>query len=253
LTSAAGGRRWPSARKFGLALAGMVLSVPLLVVNGWFGLGILAGLVFSILWWFDFFAELRASPPAGRAGRWLVLLAGLPQAMFGLACLLTGLAIAGWLLWNLFVRREAEFQFTSLGGVFLVFGLVAFGYAWVRSAFTSSDGPSETMFEAAWTLRRDDVGVSVDWPKGERQAMAWDAVELIMIETNDSGPWGADVWTVLEGGGKRLLWPQGATGEEGMLAEMQRRFPGFDDDAVIAAMGCTDNARFVCWCKASSG
>jgi hypothetical protein len=109
------------------------------------------------------------------------------------------------------------------------------------------------MFEAAWTLRRDDVGVSVDWPKGERQAMAWDAVELIMIETNDSGPWGADVWTVLEGGGKRLLWPQGATGEEGMLAEMQRRFPGFDDDAVIAAMGCTDNARFVCWCKASSG
>lgn len=246
------GGAWPSGRKFGLALALLALSVPLMLVNGWFALGIPIGLVLAILWWFDFTAELRASPPAGRLGRALVVLAGLPQALFGLACLLTGLAISAWLLWNLLVRREEQFQFKSVGGLFLVAGLVMFGLGWMRSAFGKGGRDSKAAFEAAWTVWRNDEGVSVDWPKGERQVIAWDAVQTIAIETNDSGPWGADVWTVLESVEERVLWPQGATGEEGMLAELQRRYPGFDDDAVIAAMGCSRNARFVCWHRAPS-
>ena len=33
----------------------------------------------------------------------------------------------------------------------------------------------------------------------------------------------------------------------GALLERLRRLPGFDNGAVIGAMGCTDDDRFVCW------
>jgi hypothetical protein len=230
----------------------MLVSVPLVVVNGWFALGIPIGFVLALLWWFDFSAELRASPPEGRAGRVLVVLAGVPQALFGLACFLAGVLIAGWVLWNLFIQREGQFEIRSLGAFFIVAALVMFGVGWMRGAFKDVPLASGPRLEAAWNLQRDEAGVSVLWPKGERRTIAWNEVDLVAIETNGSGPWGYDVWTVLEGGDKRVDWPQGATGEDGMLAELQRRFPGFDDDAVIAAMGCTDNGRFVCWHKGSS-
>lgn len=244
--------RWPSARKFGLAMALALVSVPMVIVNDLFAIGIPAGLILALLWWFDFTEELRASPPAGRSGRVWVWLAGLPQGLLGLTSLMMGLALAAWVVWDLFAVREAASVLGAIGGLFIAAGLAACGLGWLRGAFARAGSSAGARFEAAWTLQCDDFGVSVHWPKGEQQTMAWDAVDTIAIETNDSGPWGADVWTVLEGQGERVLWPQGSTGEEGMLAKLQRRYPGFDDDAVIAAMGCTDNARFVCWRKGSS-
>lgn len=103
------------------------------------------------------------------------------------------------------------------------------------------------MFERKVIVSWDENGVAVAYPSGERHATAWDAVNCVAIETNDSGPWGADVWWLLEGASDRVAYPQGATGDEGMLAELPKRFPGFNHEAVILAMGCTDNARFVCW------
>ena len=103
------------------------------------------------------------------------------------------------------------------------------------------------MVERHVVVRFDDWGVGVVTPAGEAHRIAWKAVEAVAIETNDGGPWDADVWWVLEGEGTRVAWPQGATGDEEMLSELPKRFPGFDHEAVISAMGCTDNARFDCW------
>jgi hypothetical protein len=103
------------------------------------------------------------------------------------------------------------------------------------------------MFERQVHVTWDEAGVSVRFPTGEVETISWAAVATVAIETNDSGPWGADVWWLLEGAGNRLAYPQAATGDEEMLEELPRRFPGFSDEAVIRAMGCTDNARFVCW------
>lgn len=103
------------------------------------------------------------------------------------------------------------------------------------------------MFERQVIVRLNEEGVSAAYPDGTIQAIAWSAVERIAIETNDSGPWGADVWWLLEGERGRCTYPQGATGDPEALAECQKRFPGFSDTKVIEAMGCTSNARFVCW------
>ena len=103
------------------------------------------------------------------------------------------------------------------------------------------------MFERHVRVACDDAGVACTFPSGARQAIAWDEVRCVAIETNDSGPCGADVWWRLEGSDAHVAWPQGATGDREMLEELPRRFPGFSHEAVIAAMGCADNARFVCW------
>ncbi len=103
------------------------------------------------------------------------------------------------------------------------------------------------MFERHVVVSFSDEGVTVRYPKGEIQSIDWGSVLRIVIETNDSGPWGADVWWLLEGQDKRVAYPQGATGDPEMLEQYPVKFPGFKDEQVIKAMGCTDNARFVCW------
>lgn len=107
------------------------------------------------------------------------------------------------------------------------------------------------MFERQWVVEHDAMGVRVLQPDGARQAIGWGEVLVVAIETNDSGPWGADVWWVFEDGSARVAYPQGATGDAGMLEVLQARLPGFNDAMVIEAMGCTDNARFVCWTRAT--
>jgi hypothetical protein len=86
-----------------------------------------------------------------------------------------------------------------------------------------------------------------------RRSIAWSAVERVVIETNDSGPWGADVWWLLEGEGTRCVYPHGATGDPEVLEEYMARFAGFSDAKVIEAMGSTANARFVCWERSLNG
>lgn len=106
---------------------------------------------------------------------------------------------------------------------------------------------NDLMFEREVIVRFDEHSVSASYPNGETQRIRWEEVGRVAIETNDSGPWGADVWWILEGENHRVVYPQGATGDLEMLAEYEKRLLRFDDEAVIKAMGCTSNARFVCW------
>lgn len=103
------------------------------------------------------------------------------------------------------------------------------------------------MFEHAVVVTIDDTGISATYPSGDIQRIPWDEVEQVTIETNDSGPWGADVWWILSGADRRCIYPNGATGEQDALAEFPRRFPQFSNKAVIEALCCTSNKQFVCW------
>lgn len=103
------------------------------------------------------------------------------------------------------------------------------------------------MVERRIDVTTDDVGIRVEDGRGNLQSMAWSEVESIAIVTNDRGPWEPDVWWVLEGGGRRIAYPQGANGDAEALRVFGDRFSGFDHGAVIASMGSVDNARFVCW------
>jgi hypothetical protein len=71
-------------------------------------------------------------------------------------------------------------------------------------------------------------------------------VQRVAIETNDSGPWGADVWWLIEGSQARCTYPGGATGDIEALKVLEHRLTGFSDERVVQVMGCTSNKRFVC-------
>jgi hypothetical protein len=122
-----------------VSLSTLALSILLLRVNGWFGLGMVIGLVLSILYGFDVAHELRESPRSSRARQLLGNLMGIPQALFGVLCAAAGLAIVGWVLYNTFVERLPQYN-----GGFLTFGigpvLVLFGFGWLVTAFRRGDG-----------------------------------------------------------------------------------------------------------------
>jgi hypothetical protein len=124
-----------TSRKLALAFALLVASILLLRFNGWFGLGILVALPLVILWWFDLGSELRSSPSPSRLVRVGGLLMGLPQAVFGLVCLVAGLSLICWVLYNTFWEIHPFYT-----GGFLTFGLgpllALFGLGLLFDAFS---------------------------------------------------------------------------------------------------------------------
>lgn len=102
------------------------------------------------------------------------------------------------------------------------------------------------------TVEFDDLQVRCDWPEDESTSMRWDEISTVTLVTTDEGPWIEDVYWILEdGNADQIVIPHGASGHEEFLAEMQRRFPGFNDDAVIQAMGTTSNDTFLVWSRAA--
>lgn len=122
------------ARRFLLSLAVFLLSFPLLLLDAWFGIGIFIGLVLSILHGLDLAEALRDTPDPSRRVRAAILLLGVPQALFGLLCAGTGLAIIAWVLYNTFVERLPAYS-GSLAALGVGPALVLVGVAWLASAF----------------------------------------------------------------------------------------------------------------------
>lgn len=81
-------------------------------------------------------------------------------------------------------------------------------------------------------------------PGQAEQRIRIEDVAAVYVETNDSGPWGADVWWMLEDntGTTKVAFPQMATGEQAAF-ERLRLLPGFE----VRGMNSTANERFRCW------
>lgn len=95
----------------------------------------------------------------------------------------------------------------------------------------------------------DDRGVRRDLGDGTLEEVAWNDLVEVQIVTTDQGPFVDDVFFLLAGSnGKGCCVPQGAPGSESLLDRLQG-LPGFKNDQVIQAMGCSEKARFVCWKK----
>ena len=122
--------------------------------------------------------------------------------------------------------------------------------SWYRERLASRKAAA--MFESAIVVSTDDAGLGVAVADGKQERVLWNEVDRVAIETNDSGPWGADVWWLFEGKNGRCAFPQGATGEDEALKVLPKHFHGFSHEQVIRAMRCTSNARFVCWQRAAS-
>jgi hypothetical protein len=102
--------------------------------------------------------------------------------------------------------------------------------------------------EAQWMVTITNEGVSCTRPGGLTESVAWDDLKAVLIETTDEGPFSMDVFWLLAGEKSGCIVPQGATGEDALIERLQK-LPGFDNEAFITAMGCTENQRFLCWQK----
>lgn len=102
--------------------------------------------------------------------------------------------------------------------------------------------------ESKWVISMDNGRISVRDDAGAVRSILKDHLSGIAIETNDSGPWGADVWWLLFGKDDQLACasPQGATGEDTMI-DYFTALPSFDHGEMIKAMASTDNAVFAVW------
>ena len=120
---------------------------------------------------------------------------------------------------------------------------------WLNNWWNAYKESRKVLDERSVIVRTDLEGISAKYPNGEISSIRWDAVNIIAIDTNDSGPWGYDVWWVFEGSEDKCVYPGGSTGDLDALKVLEEKFPGFRDDAVIKAMGSTSNNRFVCWEK----
>ena len=116
---------------------------------------------------------------------------------------------------------------------------------WLREKWNARK--EAVMFERQVVVTANESGISAVFPDGTVQSISWTDIDCIAIETNDSGPWGADLWWLFEGKSVRVAYPQGVTGELEILGLLPARFPRFSDKQVILANGCTSNSRFVCW------
>ena len=107
--------------------------------------------------------------------------------------------------------------------------------------------------ESRVIVTTDDQGIRAAYPDGRTQQIRWNQIVRVSIETDDSGPWGADVWWIFDGSDERVAYPQGATGENEAMGVYGERLHGFNWEAVVRANGSTSNARFICWEKHRAG
>lgn len=90
--------------------------------------------------------------------------------------------------------------------------------------------------------------ISASYPTGHKLVADLSDLVNVKIITNDSGPWGADVWFSFNSTNGRCRFPQGATGEDDAV-EFLLKLDGFDESRFIKAMGSTSNEEFICWQK----
>jgi hypothetical protein len=85
---------------------------------------------------------------------------------------------------------------------------------------------------------------------GAVESVRHEDLREVVILTTDGGPVTEDVFFVLFGTDNKsgCCVAQGAEGADKLLEHLQK-LPGFDNEAVIKAMGSTSNNRFLCWKK----
>lgn len=77
--------------------------------------------------------------------------------------------------------------------------------------------------------------------------LAFDALISVDITTNDLGPWEIDLhWVLSDEIGQTVAIPASAANAEALLDTLGG-LPGFDNMAVVVAMGSTENANFRIW------
>ena len=104
--------------------------------------------------------------------------------------------------------------------------------------------------ESRVVVHLTETGVRCERPGGPSEQVTWEDLQRVEIMTTGDGPFRPDVFWMLFGTVGGCAIPQGATGEPA-LSRRLGQLPGFDHEAVIRAMGSTEDAHFLCWQRAA--
>jgi hypothetical protein len=96
------------------------------------------------------------------------------------------------------------------------------------------------------TVTFDATGVICRFVNGEVQSIEWRDLRSVVIRTTSDGPFVDDIFWNLTGDTGCCVVPSESFG----MKELMKRLgdlPGFNDEAVIAAMCCAEDKEFSCW------
>jgi hypothetical protein len=114
-------------------------------------------------------------------------------------------------------------------------------------AFALRRSPEEPAPSATGKVRVSFDAERVICQAGDKKMeVEWEKLVGVAIRTTDEGPFVDDVFFLLVGDDSLVVVPSEADGAKELLARLQD-LPGFDHQAVIAAMSCTENQTFPCW------
>ncbi|MDR6852406.1 hypothetical protein J2Y54_001926 [Sphingomonas sp. BE123] len=111
---------------------------------------------------------------------------------------------------------------------------------WLRNWFLRPSPLSQ------WSVSISDDRIVTSDGLGTQRELRVSDLRKVVVATDDSGPWGADVVYLLysDDGDPVGLFPLEAAGCDAFLAWMSRQ-PGFNDRELIRAMASTSVARFI--------
>jgi len=115
---------------------------------------------------------------------------------------------------------------------------------------STGSGQARLEPESLFIVRLSDSGVVCERPDGKVERVGWADLQKVEVVTTSDGPFAPDVFWVLHGTEGGCAIPQGATGDRQLLERLQT-LPGFDNGAVIEAMSCASDRRFLCWQRAA--
>ena len=108
---------------------------------------------------------------------------------------------------------------------------------------------NNTFSEEAITVTFDSKAIYCNKPNNVNEFISWEKLDAVLIETTDQGPISADVfWLLLSKDmSEGCIFPQGANGEEELIAELQKKLPNFNNSMLIKAMTSVENQKFLIW------
>ena len=133
--------------------------------------------------------------------------------------------------------------------VIVVAGLGLAVLLWLCRARTGTRRSGRLMPEALVRVGFDEDEIRCSYPEGVLRRLAWSDISRVDIRTTSEGPLLPDVFWGIHASGDTppILFPQGATGEPELLQTLQRKLPGFDNEALGRAMGSTADRSFLLW------
>jgi hypothetical protein len=128
----------------------------------------------------------------------------------------------------------------------IAFGLISLAVVAAISWFVWSRKRIAPPTRQSAVVNFDDDSVTCRRGSGLVETVRWSDLRAIVIQTTADGPVVDDVFWVLVGQTTGCVVPSESTGMDGLLERLQA-LPGFDNEAVMAAMACTDERKFICW------